>query len=277
MSQASVFSVAGVLVERAAVDGHRRAVLVRGAAEALELRDVPGPVELQLHVRVARMLADVVRRLGIGPDEVVGVGVRLADLGELGCGLGVAQREAEPERRSQLEVPGRSHPTLRGERVRLGRQRHQVGDVVARARHVRLELDRGLVVTDVLALGVLIGVGTQRRPALAQRLLIAAEVGLAAIGRGRRAGSRGGADRHRRRRHRQEPRQREHDWTKSLHRSVLSRSAKPPHRTQPQARRDVPRHGSGSRTAPGDKSTFDGAIRGRDPIPRTTSLPTRAG
>ena len=75
---------AGVLVERAAVDGHRRAVLARGAPEALELRDVPGAVELQLHVRVARMLADVVGRLGIGPDEVVGVGVRLADLGELG-------------------------------------------------------------------------------------------------------------------------------------------------------------------------------------------------
>ena len=156
----------------------------------------------------------------------------------------VAQREAEPERRPQLEVPRRAHPALRGEGVRLGRQRHQVGDVVARARHVGLELDRGLVVSDVLALRVLIGVRAQRRPALAQRLLIAAEVGLATGGSGRRARGRGGPDGQRVRRHRQEGQQREHGRTKSLHRSVPSvRSAKPPQREQPQpAGRDVPRH-----------------------------------
>ena len=111
-------------------------------------------------------------------------------------------------------------------------------------RHVGLELDRGLVVADVLALRVLIGVRAQRRPALAQRLLIAAEVGLATGGSGRRARGRGGTDGQRIRRHRQEGQQREHGRTKSLHRSVPSvRSAKPPQREQPQpAGRDVPRH-----------------------------------
>ena len=236
---------AGVLVERPAVDRHRRAVLVRGAAEALELRDVARAVELQLHVRVARMLADVVRPpSGLVPTRSLASESGVQTLVNSGADSRVAQREAEPERRAQLEVPRRAHPALRGERVRLGRQRHQVGDVVARARHVRLELDRGLVVSDVLALRVLVGIRAQRRPALAQRLLIAAEVGLAASGGGRRARGRGGPDGQRIRRHRQERRQREHGRTKSLHRSVPSvRSAKPPQREQPPpAGRDVPRH-----------------------------------
>jgi hypothetical protein len=42
----------GVLAEVVAVDRHRRAVLVRRAAEALELRDVARPIELQLHERL---------------------------------------------------------------------------------------------------------------------------------------------------------------------------------------------------------------------------------
>jgi hypothetical protein len=49
-----------VLVERQAVDRHRRAVLVRSASKALELLDVTGRVELQLHECVTRMPAEVI-------------------------------------------------------------------------------------------------------------------------------------------------------------------------------------------------------------------------
>src|SRR5205085_10387087 len=95
---------AGVLVDRPAVDRHRRAVLVRGAAEALELRHVARTVELQLHEGVAGVLADVVGPARVGADEVVGVRVRRALVRELRRRLRVAEREPEPEGRTQLKV-----------------------------------------------------------------------------------------------------------------------------------------------------------------------------
>src|SRR5215472_17846925 len=125
---------AGVLVKGPAVDGHRRAVHRGAAAEALELRDIAWPVELQLHEGRPRVPADVTWRLRVRGDEIVRVRVRHAGVGELGSRLVVTQREPEPERRMQLEVPGRA---ARSGRVwlllRIRRQRDGVGHVVARA------------------------------------------------------------------------------------------------------------------------------------------------
>ena len=255
----------GVLVERAAVDRHRRAVLTGGAAEALELRDVARAVELQLHVGVARMLADVVGRLGIGPHQVVLIGVRLAGLRELRRRLGVAQRQAEPEGRPQLEVPRRADPARRGDQSRLGRQRHQVGDVVARARDVRLELHRGLVVADVLALGVVIGVGAQRGATRAHRLLVALEVRLPAGGIRRPRGRRGAH----KRRIRDDRHRREDHYAKSLHRSVLSAIGEAVWpRGSPSHTADAPRHlarrgACGAR--PGADNIETPSVAGMDP------------
>src|SRR5204862_4517986 len=168
---------AGVLVDRPAVDRHCRAVLVRGAAEALELRHVPRPVELQLHEGIAGMLADVVSPARVGADEVVGIRVRRALLGELRRRLRVAEREPEPEGRAELEVPGRAAGAgvvrlLAG----LRRQRDRVGDVVARARNARLELDRWLVVAHVLARRVDVGVGAKGGPARTQGPVVETEL-----------------------------------------------------------------------------------------------------
>src|SRR5262249_27158619 len=95
----------GVLVAYQAVDGHRRAILRRGAAESLELGNVTRAVELELHEGGPGMLPDIVRRVRIGADQVIAVGVWRAVRGELGRGLAVAHREPEPECRPQLEVP----------------------------------------------------------------------------------------------------------------------------------------------------------------------------
>ena len=124
MPQAEVFCDPGVLVLVEAVDRHGRAVLRRGAAEPLELRHVTRPVELQLHVGVPRVLPDVVGLARVGPDEVVPVGVRPARLRVLGGGLGVAQRQAEPEGGAQLEVPGGA-----GRPGRLGLEPRVLGSV----------------------------------------------------------------------------------------------------------------------------------------------------
>ena len=165
---------APVLVQRAAVDRHRRAVLVRGAAESFELRHVTRTVELKLHERVARVLADVVRRGGIGAHQVVAVGIRRAFLGVLGSGLGVAQRKAEPEGRPQLEVPRRAALT-RGVRLllRVPGQRHRVGHVVARPRAAGLEQHRRLVVPDVLTPESAGNIDARGSAALAERLVVA--------------------------------------------------------------------------------------------------------
>src|SRR6185437_8028931 len=165
-------SDAGVLVKQQAVDGHRRAVLSGGAAESLELGNITRAVELKLHEGVPGMLADIVRRVRIAADQVIAVGVRRARLGELGRGLGVAQREPEPERGPQLEVPGGAAGTRR---VRLGlrilRQGYRVGHVVARTGTAGLEQDGRLVVADVLAGDVAGGIDAGRLVTLAERLV----------------------------------------------------------------------------------------------------------
>src|SRR5207253_6870143 len=75
---------------------------LRGAAESLELGNVARAVELKLHEGVPGMLPDVVRRVRVAADQVIAVGVRRALRGELGRGLGVAQRE--PERSEERRV-----------------------------------------------------------------------------------------------------------------------------------------------------------------------------
>ena len=163
---------AGVLVRHETVDGHRRAVLRLRAAESLELRNVSGAVELELHVRVAGVLPDVVRRLGIGSHQVVGVRVGLALVGELRRGLRVAERQAEPERGPQLEIPGRpAGPGRVGLLLRVLRQPDRVGHVIARPGAAGLEEDRRLVVPDVPAAGRARRVHAERVVTLAQGIL----------------------------------------------------------------------------------------------------------
>src|SRR5207342_3581897 len=141
----------------------------------LELRDVSRAVELQFHERVPRMFPDVVRSSGVRPDQVVGVGVRRAGLGELWRGFRVAEREPEPERRPQLEVPGGAAGAARvGLLLRILRQGDGVRDVVARSWYAGLEEDRGLIVAHIRPARVGVRVGAERGVALAERILVAA-------------------------------------------------------------------------------------------------------
>jgi hypothetical protein len=165
-------SDASVLVQRQAVDGHSRAVLMCSTAESLELGHIARAVELKLHEGVPGMLPDIVRRVRIAADQVIAVGVRRALLGELGRGLGVAHRQPEPERRPQLEVPCGAPGTRR---VRLGLrilwQGHRIGHVVARTGTAGLEQHRRLIVADVLTGDVSGGIDAGRLVTLAERLV----------------------------------------------------------------------------------------------------------
>ena len=159
-----------VLVPVEAVDRHRRAVAGCRAAEALELRHVPGAVELELQECVPGMLADVVRSARVRSLEVVCVRVGRARLRELRRRLAVAERQPEPEGRSQLEVPRPAGAVLLRFRRRVVRQAQRVGHVVRRARLRRPERDGGFVVAHVLVTRGLEGVATQRVVAFAERL-----------------------------------------------------------------------------------------------------------
>ena len=117
------------------------------------------------------MPADVARRSRIGAvvDVCVAVGRaghRRAERAAAGVGRGlvVTHRNAEPERRVELEVPGATGSILRRRRWRIGRQRQLVGLRIARSGRVRIEQQRRLVVADIRALVVvrLIGLRTER-------------------------------------------------------------------------------------------------------------------
>ena len=115
---------------------------------------------------------------------------------ELRGGLVVAQRHPEPEGRVELEVPGPGGAGLVRQHHWVARDPHVIEIRVARARRVRIEQQRGLVVARVL-------------PAVADRVgrLGTEGVGLAALryDRARRSGEH--PDQHERRERSESPSQ----------------------------------------------------------------------
>ena len=108
----------------------------------------------------------------VDPDEVVRVGIRDARLGELRCRLRVAQGQAEPEGRPQLEVPRAARAIVEGLLPGFARKRELVRDVVAGAGHGRLEEHRWLIVTDIPVTEAVVRIGTQGSVALADRFVL---------------------------------------------------------------------------------------------------------
>src|SRR6185312_2436656 len=97
------------------------------------------------------MLADVVGAAWVGSVEDVRIAVRCAGrVCELRCGLVVAESHAEPERGMQLEVPGAGGAALVRQYLRVARQLELIQVRVPRARRVRVEQQRGLIVPGVL-------------------------------------------------------------------------------------------------------------------------------
>src|SRR5439155_9998837 len=93
---------------------------------------------------------------GVGAVLDVGVGVRSTGNARVRIALALAERHAEPEGRVKLEVPGSSASVLLRRNRRLARD-PQVPDVrVPRPGLARVEEQSRLVVTDVLALVVLV-------------------------------------------------------------------------------------------------------------------------
>ena len=90
-----------------APDHHRRAPLGRIAADGVDPRHPAGRVELELHVRRARVMADEVGRVRVRSVVDVRVRVRATRLRVVRIRRAVAHRHAEPERRMELEVPRR--------------------------------------------------------------------------------------------------------------------------------------------------------------------------
>ena len=192
-----VVELAGVHILREGVDVQRGTPLIGSAADAGRPRRPARRIELHLQERGARVMADVVRSRVVPVVEDVRVAVRDArGVRELRGGLVVAQRHPEPEGRVELEVPGPCGAGLVRHDHRIAWDLQVVETRVARARLVRIEQQRGLVVARVL-------------PAVADRIgrLGTEGVGLAALryDRARRAGEH--PDQHERRERSESPSQ----------------------------------------------------------------------
>ena len=141
-----------VLVLEQAEDRHRGAPLLRVAADSRRPGRPARRIELQLEERRARVVADVVGGVRVGAVEDVGVAVgRARRVRELRRRLVVAQCHPEPESRMQLEVERPGGAALIRQHLRVGRQLQLVEVRVSRARAVRVEQQRRLVVPRVLA------------------------------------------------------------------------------------------------------------------------------
>ncbi len=121
-----------------------------------------GRIHLQFHKRRARMIWT---RWNLD----VGVAVRLAHLAALGVALGVAHRQAEPDRRRELEFVRRSAERRRGLGARVDRKHRVIGHAVRGPALKREEPDVRFVVSNVMPVvleSVLVVGGDLRTPQL---------------------------------------------------------------------------------------------------------------
>src|SRR5262249_49076872 len=107
-----------------------------------------------LHECSAGRLSEVIRRVRVLARLDVAVAVGRTGHTRIGSALVVTHGHSKPEGRMELEVPGPAGPGLIGGGRGVGRERQPVLVRISRAGLVRIEQERRLVVTRVVALSL---------------------------------------------------------------------------------------------------------------------------